>query len=332
MVEELRRFVKNLPCLATTPTKAEIEHKACKVLPDKRFTAFWPCRFCRFVSRWSSFYGLRQAKESDWWGVVVRYRGGSPAGHRVGVTPAWMVLCPPKRSVCRQALSSHLPESDLGYVVVATCVTAIATFLADLKKRAVGRAVVTNSPPAIQWRDYYCVGNRDLDGEHQEIVFIINWLYEVIWEGDDPAALPTLMRRLSEYTHSHFVHEESMMREAGFPGYVGLGHKKIHDKLASDTSDLLFGSLQEDGPDSREVLAFLKQWWINHITGDDKEYMYYLAEQKRTGLILSGVERRLSESHLDQAIKTDVIEVWNLLGRLSQGTASHRSLLRSLAE
>lgn len=295
--------------------------------------------------------------------------------------------------------------------------------------------VVTNSPPAIQWRDYYSVGNRDLDGEHQEIVFIINWLYEVIWEGDDPAALPTLMRRLSEYTHSHFVHEEAMMREAGFPGYVG--HKEIHDKLASDTSDLLFGSLQEDGPDSREVLAFLKQWWINHITGDDKEYMYYLAEQKRTGLILSGVERELSElmnalieneqrlrhyyevmadfvpehrqswetlqhheeahakvlrtvcgviegapgqfavggistnaarvmtsevngmiekierhevhpmyairfavdleqslleSHLDQAIKTDVIEVRNMLSRLSQDTASHRGLLRSLAD
>jgi hemerythrin len=153
--------------------------------------------------------------------------------------------------------------------------------------------VVTNSPPAIQWRDYYSVGNCDLDGQHQEIIFIINWLYEVIWQGDDQAALPTLMRRLSEYTYSHFVHEEAMMLEAGFPGYVG--HKEVHDKLASDTSDLLFGSLQEDGADSREVLGFLKQWWINHITGDDKEYMYYLAEQKRTGLILSGVERELSE-------------------------------------
>ncbi len=106
--------------------------------------------------------------------------------------------------------------------------------------------VVTNSPPAIQWRDYYSVGNRDLDGQHQEIIFIINWLYEVIWQGDDQAALPTLMRRLSEYTYSHFAHEEAMMCEAGFPGYVG--HKEVRDKLASDTSDLLFGSLVDERP------------------------------------------------------------------------------------
>lgn len=316
-------------------------------------------------------------------------------------------------------------------MAVVSAVSAVA----DRKERLVNRPIVTSGPPVIQWRDYYSVGNLELDGQHQEIIYMINWLYEVIWEGDDPAALRTLMRRLSEYTRSHFEHEEGKMREAGFPDY--LEHKRIHDKLADDTSDLLFGSLQEDGPNPRDVLAFLKQWWINHITGDDKEYMFYLTESRRTGLLFSCADRELRElmtalieneqrlrhyyevmsdfvpehrrswealqrqeeahvkvlqtvcgviegapaqfavgkispnaarvmtsevngmvgkierhevhpkyairfavdleqslleSHLDQAIKTDVIEVRNMLSRLSQDTASHRGLLRSMAD
>ena len=296
-----------------------------------------------------------------------------------------------------------------------------------------GSSVDISSPPTIRWRDYYSVGSLELDGQHQKIIFMINWLYEVIWQGDDRTALPTLMRRLGEYTHSHFEHEERMMLEAGFPGYVG--HKQIHDKLTNDTSDLLFGSLQEDGPDTREVLRFLKRWWINHITGDDKEYMFYLTAPNRSGLVVSGMsgemrellnalveneqrlrhyyevltdsvpehrelweilqhqegdhvkvlhrvsamveespsrfaigkfspnaartmtrdvtamiekvergevhpnyavrfavdlEQSLLETHLDQAIKTDVIEVQNMLMRLSQDTRSHQGLLRAI--
>ena len=290
--------------------------------------------------------------------------------------------------------------------------------------------VSVSGPPTIQWRDYYSVGDCELDGQHQKVIYMINWLYEVIWFGDDRAALPTLMRRLSEYTDSHFGDEERVMRKVDFPGYAQ--HKEIHDKLSGDTRDLLFGSLQEDGPDTRDVLQFLKRWWINHITGDDKEYMYYLVERNRDASVPTGVdsevrellgalieneqrlrhyyevladfvpahrvlweslqdqeeshvtvlreilqrvkesparfaagkltasaarmmmhdvnnmiekiERRdvhpnyairfaadlehsLLESHLDQAIKTDVVGVQNMLARLSQESASHRGLL-----
>lgn len=291
--------------------------------------------------------------------------------------------------------------------------------------------VITSGRPVIQWRDYYSVGNLELDGQHQKIIHMINWLYEVIWEGDDRQGLATLMRRVSEYTHSHFVDEERMMRDAGFPGY--LDHKEIHDNLTSDTRDLLFGCLQDEGPDSRDLLRFLKRWWINHITGDDKEYMYFLSNRERAALVdqalfelmgalieneqrlqhyyelmgdyvpehrsvwqalqaqeqghgkllqqirrmveesptrfaagkftanaartmtrdvngmiekiergevhpkyaisfAADIEQALLESHLEQAIKTDVVEVQNMLSGLSEDTASHRGLLRGIAD
>ena len=42
------------------------------------------------------------------------------------------------------------------------------------------------------------------------------------------------------------------------------------------------------------------------------------------------LEQSLLETHLDQAIKTDVIEVQNMLMRLSQDTRSHQGLLRAI--
>ena len=153
--------------------------------------------------------------------------------------------------------------------------------------------MVTDGPPSIQWRDYYSVGDSSIDQQHQKVIEMINWLYEVIWQGGDRNLLPTLMRRISEYTVSHFEAEEKAMREAGFPGFAT--HKEIHDKLADQTRDMLFGSLQADGPDVRDVLRFLKQWWINHITGDDKEYVSYLKNARRDARNLVLVEHELSE-------------------------------------
>ena len=294
--------------------------------------------------------------------------------------------------------------------------------------------VSIDGPLTIQWRDYYSVGDATLDAQHQTIISLINWLYEIIWGGNDRSAVTPVIRRLHEYTHSHFKDEEKMMLAAGFPGLAD--HKVIHEKLVSDTDDLLFRSLQDDGPDSREVLQYLKRWWINHITGDDKQYVICLRESRRKSSGLMSVDRELSvlmtslieneqrighyyeimaeclpehretwdilrrqehshteamqqigrfveempalfavgkfspraaqimareidgmiekiqkgtvhpgyavsfakdveqsllEGHLAEAIKTDVLEVKNILARLSQETTSHRLLLHSIA-
>ena len=43
------------------------------------------------------------------------------------------------------------------------------------------------------------------------------------------------------------------------------------------------------------------------------------------------VELSLLESGVDQAVKTDVVEIQHLLGRLTEQTADHRSLLRGIS-
>lgn len=170
---------------------------------------------------------------------------------------------------------------------------------------------VAGPPPVIQWRDYYSVGDRDLDDQHKQIIFMINWLYEIIWhEGGERAAVSTVVRRLSEYTRTHFVDEEKKMLAAGFPGLAE--HQRIHEKLRNDTSDLLFKSFGGEGLDPRETLCFLKQWWVGHITGDDKEYMFYLKNNPPESVDLPNVDGELN------VLMTALLENEQRIGRYYQ--------------
>jgi len=42
----------------------------------------------------------------------------------------------------------------------------------------VDNSTMTEGPPLIQWRDYYSgVGDRQIDEQHQKVIYMINWLY-----------------------------------------------------------------------------------------------------------------------------------------------------------
>jgi hypothetical protein len=45
---------------------------------------------------------------------------------------------------------------------------------------------------------------------------------------------------------------------------------------------------------------------------------------------ITDIENSILESQVDQAVKTDLVEVQNTLNRLREQTESHRALLRSI--
>jgi len=127
---------------------------------------------------------------------------------------------------------------------------------------------------AIAWQGYYSVGNDHLDQQHRQIIAMVNWLFEATMLQQDQQAVPSLIRELIAYTSAHFADEEQMMRQSNYPGYEE--HKRAHRQLTERTYDLHFRTMQANPPRAQDVLKFLKDWWVNHITGDDKAYAPYL--------------------------------------------------------
>jgi hemerythrin len=128
----------------------------------------------------------------------------------------------------------------------------------------------------IVWRDDYSVHDATLDGQHQQIIQNINDLRDA-WENSrETEVTKRVLDRLVQYTNAHFSHEENVMREAGFPMSEFVAHKALHDSMRHRTMGLRSNLTLVT---ARDVLVFLKDWWVNHIQGEDKKYVSYIQLQ-----------------------------------------------------
>jgi hemerythrin-like metal-binding protein len=125
--------------------------------------------------------------------------------------------------------------------------------------------------PYVAWKDFYSVGDPFLDAQHKQVLAVINELYDAMQQHKDRAVLKPILCRLLEYTLAHFKHEEQLMYEHGYPDFAP--HKAAHDRIRQRTRDLLENV---DVVTARDLLHFLKEWWVGHIQGLDKKYKPYL--------------------------------------------------------
>ncbi len=123
----------------------------------------------------------------------------------------------------------------------------------------------------IKWKDFYSVNDSLLDAEHKEIIECINELYAAWQDPTQVAVTKEVLDKLVQYTQTHFKHEEERLKEAGFP--LLAAHKALHDDMRRRTIDLRTHLTLLT---ARDVLVFLKDWWLEHIQGEDKLYSSYM--------------------------------------------------------
>ncbi len=128
----------------------------------------------------------------------------------------------------------------------------------------------------IAWKPYYSVGDPSLDAEHQQIIKLVGELYASIAAGRENTKTKEILDQLVQYTITHFRHEEHAMRECGFANFDA--HKAVHDRMRQRTLDLRTNMSLVTAQD---LLRFLKDWWLNHIQVNDKEYAPYIGVAAR---------------------------------------------------
>lgn len=124
----------------------------------------------------------------------------------------------------------------------------------------------------ITWKTFYSVGDEALDREHQKIIALVNELYVAIAVGAVDVKKNRILDALVQYASDHFQHEEQLLRECNYPNFES--HKALHNDMRQRTLEFHKNLNSVEGP---ELLAFLKQWWINHIQAEDKQYSPYMS-------------------------------------------------------
>ncbi len=129
--------------------------------------------------------------------------------------------------------------------------------------------------PLLQWKGKHSVGIVEIDAQHQRMFAIMNELNDAMATEKAKGVLEGIIERLVQYTATHFVTEERLMKEYGFSGHDA--HKRVHEQLAAKVRAFQADFRQGRVAMSIDVMHFLMDWLDQHILGTDMEYRDYLA-------------------------------------------------------
>ncbi len=129
----------------------------------------------------------------------------------------------------------------------------------------------------LTWDEKYSVGIREIDLQHKKLVEMINGLHDAMKEGKGKDVLARVLQELVNYAGSHFATEEKHMTNFNYPGY--LAHKSEHEKFVKQVLDFKKDFDSGKAAMTLEVMNFLKNWLLNHISGTDKKYGPFFNER-----------------------------------------------------
>lgn len=105
------------------------------------------------------------------------------------------------------------------------------------------------------------------DAQHQV-------LFEILDDIREPVSDVETVRRLRQYTETHFALEEQYMVQLEYPGLVA--HKQAHDLFRSEIDGLLE---QEHDAQFRELISiYLTEWLTRHVFGIDKDLEAFILQ------------------------------------------------------
>ena len=138
----------------------------------------------------------------------------------------------------------------------------------------------TAIPALFVWKNEYCVGHPEIDGQHRQLVDILNKLHEAMLSGRSGEQQARTLDNLVHYTKRHFAAEEKVMKDIGYPAMFA--HMKLHQDLTAKVLDFQRKLAAGMSCITIELLQFLKDWLYTHISQSDKEVgKHYLMKAKR---------------------------------------------------
>jgi hemerythrin len=129
----------------------------------------------------------------------------------------------------------------------------------------------------MRWTSDLVTGNAVVDGEHRELIALIDKL-ELVGNGPDGEGISAALEELTDYVFVHFQMEEKLMRREGYPAGGIEAHIAEHRQLDQETQKLV--RQYQDGTLStvEPIVTFLNQWFQHHIAQVDRAMAEYIRQ------------------------------------------------------
>ncbi|MBM2837522.1 MAG: hemerythrin-like metal-binding protein [Deltaproteobacteria bacterium] len=129
----------------------------------------------------------------------------------------------------------------------------------------------------IIWDEGFSVGVSEMDRQHRRIIDIINSLIEKQDIEVDSEIISDTLIRMLEYANEHFRKEEQYMLEYDYPGHSR--QREEHNEFRKRTAFFSIDTIKHKTTIPKDVLAYLKEWWVNHILKADMKYKTFFVER-----------------------------------------------------
>lgn len=121
----------------------------------------------------------------------------------------------------------------------------------------------------MEWTQELETGIQAIDSQHRQIVNYINELDDAIQTGNTDG-IKHVIEGVLNYTVTHFEFEEELMQKAGFSALKA--HQQTHEFFMRKVA-VLRGRSNAGEDVSSLLLSMLKGWLVNHIKGEDRDYI-----------------------------------------------------------
>ena len=122
------------------------------------------------------------------------------------------------------------------------------------------------------WREEMAVGQADIDGDHRQLIAIINDFTKMAERLPGNRVLHETLLGLHDYTAMHFQREEAIQIACHFPRHEA--HKREHQELLTEVETMARGyfilkSREVTKESLSETATFLRHWLVDHIIKSD---------------------------------------------------------------
>ena len=138
----------------------------------------------------------------------------------------------------------------------------------------------------MEWTPSISVGIERIDAQHRSLFDTTNRLIDIFESGSD--YLLPVFNELFEYISFHFWEEHMLMIKIHYPYFDS--HEQAHMIFTEKLREFVKRNDQENNRDLEfDMIAFLKDWIVNHIKGMDMQYADYIRrlDLPEHGLILT---------------------------------------------
>jgi len=131
----------------------------------------------------------------------------------------------------------------------------------------------------IEWNPCYEVGNACIDAEHRIFLALIQKLARDVADKRDAGRINRTFAEIVKYGEFHFLSEENLMINEGFPGYPA--HRKLHVDLLAELHEK-YGAYRATCLDMAQVIEFVFDWFARHTVSEDIKIGNFLANKARS--------------------------------------------------